>query len=195
MKRKNMSIEALKLSIEKTSEARFNQEKRLALHGKMSDITLAVVSTTLVAIPLINAFNLASPYSSDYINFIQVIFAISVLVQSIFLSKAEFKLNSYLAHRCAMELREIFQEVEFSEEEYTLLEVNKKYNECIKRYSNHKGIDYYKAKVENSMKWKGKESSFVDKFKLKLNYFYEFSFYYITISVVMVWTGLFLDFS
>ena len=94
-----------------------------------------------------------------------------------------------------MELREIFQEVEFSEEEYTLLEVNKKYNECIKRYSNHKGIDYYKAKVENSMKWKGKESSFSDSFKLKLTYFYEFSFYYITISVVMVWTGLFLDFS
>lgn len=190
-----MSIEALKLSIEKTSEARFNQAKRLALHGKISEITLAIVSTTLVAIPLLNAFDLAKPYSDKYINFIQIIFAISVLIQSIFLSKAEFKLNSLLAHRCAMELREIFQEVEFNEEKSSLREINKKYNECIKNYSNHKEIDYYRAKIENSKKWKNKSPDLLEKFRLKLNYIAEFSLYYITITIVTGWTGFFLDFS
>lgn len=139
-------LEELCDRVQKTASSRFFAHDRLRRHHAASLWTIALFSVGLIVIPLIQTFDLNARFSVSYINFIQVVFAIVVLVISIMLNMSNFLARADRMHNCGMVLNALARKIEgrieggCGEEEYQAL-VNE-YNAILQAYENHSRIDY-----------------------------------------------------
>ncbi|PCJ33709.1 MAG: hypothetical protein COA75_14865 [Cellvibrionales bacterium] len=196
-----------------TSKARYNASRRLTLKDSLSQTTLALLSVALILISLVSISDIKVNFDVNYINIMQIVFAVLILTYSLLLSAGDYSARSVKTHRCGMELGRLARKVKPLEnidepndskyEEYT----NEYYN-CLEKYENHGDVDYLVA-YYSSRNWYGNEEikattgclkfipladSFIEKLKTKLFIIwgssYPISHYFITIFGVYYWLFL-----
>lgn len=195
-----------------TSKARYNASRRLTLKNNLSQWTLALLSVSLILIPLVSTSNIDIKFDSKYVDIMQIIFAVLVLTYSLLLATGDYSARSVKTHRCGMELGRLARKIKPHEGSE---DVNGKYDEfandyynCLEKYENHENVDYLVSDY-TSRNWYGakeiKEASgrkwftlmsaeYLTKSKMKLSIWwgnvYPVSHYFISVIGVYYWLYL-----
>lgn len=125
-----------------TSKARYCASRRLSLQSLLSQWTLALLSVALIIISLISAVKMNTAFSEEYIDVMQIIFAVLVLTYSLLLGTGDYSARSVRIHRCGMELGKLARKIK-------PLEKNDHEDE---KYENHNHVDYLEADY-SSIDW------------------------------------------
>lgn len=142
----NDHFEELYDRVQKTATCRFYAHDRLKMQHNVSLWTIALFSVGLIFIPLVHTFGLETRFSLEYSSFIQVVFAIVILVISIILNMTNNSVRADRIHQCGMILNALSRRIhrhineESSPDEYDLLV--QEYDDILQRYENHAPIDY-----------------------------------------------------
>lgn len=135
-----------------TAKSRFNASKRLADHNHVALVTITLMSLGLIAIPLIEVFELGNHFENKYVDFFQLFLAIVVLVISVAINSANFGRRSEKLHDCGLELSNLARKIygfvkdEGTKEIYN--DLANAYFEILNRYENHKSIDFRITQID-----------------------------------------------
>lgn len=132
-----------------TKGSRFIAAKRLELHDDFSSVTIALVSVYVIILNLtiILPAN-QKPLSTDLVTFITICLSILILVVSLLISSKNYKMRARDFHECGREIKKIYDIValwknrNITPTEYEIKTINKKYNDIIDKYENHKTVDF-----------------------------------------------------
>lgn len=203
----NPCIESLKellRRVEFTSKARYNAARRLNLHSKLSQWTLATLALGQITISLVPALNLHSNYPSQYINFGSLFFGALVLTYSLLIGMSNFSTRSHVMHDCGIALGDLARRLHLlsrcpnassgqydscSEKYYAILSkcenhshqdyLNTNSSNLFADFINHKDMGLQKAEKYILFAWMKSSSGF---FKV-----IEFMHYFITMALMSVW--------
>ncbi|WP_350657556.1 SLATT domain-containing protein [Psychrobacter sp. S1-30-MNA-CIBAN-0213] len=107
-------------------------------------------SMGLIAIPLIETFDLKTNFSSNYTSFIQVVLAVVILVISILLNMANFPVRAEKMHQCGLLVSTLARKVHrhMNEDSSSIKydDLVKDYENILQRVENHSRVDYLYAK-------------------------------------------------
>lgn len=189
-----------------TSKARYNASRRLTRQNKFSQWTLALLSVALILISLISASEIPTKFDDNYIDIMQIIFAVLVLTYSLLLATGDYSARCVKIHRCGMELGRLARKIKPYEnkndndtkyEQFT----NDYYN-CLEKYENHESVDYLVADYSSRDWYEGEKlftlarivfftSAFIEKSKIKISIWwgntYPVSHYFISVIGVYYW--------
>lgn len=140
---------------EKTTKARYSASDRLERHHKFSQWTVSLISTALVFVPMMQAFDVDLGAKAIYLNATQAVLAVLVLVYSLLLGQENFISRSEAMQRNALELGAFSRHLAgsittISQEEYKSY-VNA-YYDILQKYPNHKPIDYLYTQLADTPK-------------------------------------------
>jgi len=177
--------------IVKTASCRFAAHDRLKDHHNASLWTITFFSMGLITIPLVQTFGLEISFSQNYVNFIQVVLAIVILVISVLLNMTNFSVRAEKMHQCAMSLNSIARRLHrhindrSGADEYESFV--KEYDDVLQRFDNHSTIDYLYAKNHLSKYYK---NSIFFGLYVKSRYFFQFLPYLFLLGVEASWLYL-----
>ena len=137
----------------KTASSRLFAHERLKIHATLSLWTISFFSMGLIFTPLAQIYNFELNYSSDYIGFMQVVFAIVILVVSNILSMSNFSVRADRMHDCGMSLNALARKIQGAVNDKTIdsyVELSDKYEALLQRHENHAFIDYLYTKNRSS---------------------------------------------
>jgi hypothetical protein len=140
--------------VNKTTKNRFAAQRRLEHHNKAVLWTITLSSIFLLITPLAQGFGLPLTQDKTLIDFVQILLTVVILAVSIILSMANFAVRGERIHNCGMELnglaRRIYPKVGLTAEDIEYHDVNKEYDEILRRYENHTKVDFMRTKLEMS---------------------------------------------
>lgn len=156
----DMAIVELHRRAELTSKVRYDAARRLMNHNLFSQWTLAVLAVGQIMISVMDALDLPSNYSDDYLAFGSIFFGVLVLAYSLLLGMANYSARSVKLHKCGLDLGELARELYMKSTQtgamgYSYIEYAKRYYVIRGQYENHEEIDY--ARTKHLMK-QGKKS-------------------------------------
>jgi len=130
---------------EKTTKARYSASDRLERHHKFSQWTVSLISTALVFVPMMQAFDVDLGTKALYLNATQAVLAVLVLVYSLLLGQENFISRSEAMQINALELGAFSRQLAGSVGTISLEEYKSyvnTYYDILHKYPNHKPIDY-----------------------------------------------------
>lgn len=145
--------------IKKTARTRFRAHERLIWHHRLSQWTLALISTSLIALSMALGFGFDLNIDHNKVQFLQTALAMSLLVYSLLLGHERFLLRAHMMHTHAGELRALAREVRCFDENCTdtdYKDLCTRYNIVLDGVENHAPGDYlfteahYAAKEGNA---------------------------------------------
>jgi hypothetical protein len=160
---KEQRFDELFRRVQFTCKMRYNAARRLKTYHLFSQITPAFISIGLVVIPLANLLGFNKGYSPEYVDLMQIVFAVTLLAYSLLLGIGNFSARAERMHACGMDLgriaRKLFplRKIEDSsvlDEKYE--SISNDYYECLEKHENHTHIDYLAAKhdlLDSGAKW------------------------------------------
>ncbi len=148
-----LSFEELKRRVELTSRARYHAARRLNAHGIFSQWTLAFLAIGQIVISLIPSLGIKTNFTSEYINFMNVFFAVLVLAYSLLLGMGNHVARSIKLHLCGLELGKLARELHLlccsqATNNNVYLEKNSAYYSILEKCENHTRADYLVARLE-----------------------------------------------
>tara|TARA_R110001606_G_scaffold399222_1_gene582281 strand:- start:2172 stop:2828 length:657 start_codon:yes stop_codon:yes gene_type:complete len=195
-----------------TSKARYNASRRLTRQNNFSQWTLALLSVALILISLVSASDIPTKFNENYIDIMQIIFAVLILTYSLLLATGDYSARSVKIHRCGMELGRLarkikpYEDVEDKDDKYN--EFTNDYYNYLEKYENHENVDYLVSEY-TSRDWFGSEeiknsstiltftffaSAGLEKLKMKSSIWwgntYPVSHYFISVIGVYYWLYL-----
>ncbi len=148
---KDFSVE-LNFKLWTTKGARFAACDRLKTLNKLSSYSIGMLSAYLVIIGLLSVFRLklSLQISNDELAFASTGLSILILVFSQLESANEYRLKAEKYHDCALEISELYNKLRYiktsnlSSEEINrqAYDLSVDYSIALKKYENHKPIDY-----------------------------------------------------
>jgi len=150
---KDFSVE-LNYKFWTTKGARFIASHRLKTINKLSSYSIGFLSAYLIILGLLTVFNVETSkiITSQQFAFISTGLSILILVFSQLEGSNEYRLRAEKFHDCALEIGELYNKLRYlktSDENIT--EINKlskdlsiEYANVLKKYENHKYIDFLK---------------------------------------------------
>lgn len=173
-----------------TSKARYNASRRLSLKNKLSQWTLALLSVALIFISLISASGIEIEFHKQYVDIMQIIFAVLILAYSLLLSMGDYSARAVKIHRCGMELGRLARKIkpyensDNNDEKYE--QFYTEYYNCLEKYENHENVDFLIADCSskdwyNSKELKGAEGA--NYFRLLLIEFFNKTKMYLQIQI------------
>lgn len=182
-----------------TTKSRYRASERLELHHKLSQWTVSLISVALVIIPVAQTFKVEAGVDQVYLNAIQTILAVLILVYSLLLGQENFVSRAKEMHRNGVELGRLARKLsgkgdEVTDEEYASL--TEEYYDILEKYENHKPIDYLYTKLSNtSIESKGGVIYMVLWMEVKLKTLIAFSHYFAVIMFVgLIFIKIFIGF-
>ncbi|MGY8898832.1 MAG: SLATT domain-containing protein [Paraglaciecola sp.] len=140
--------------VNKTTKNRFAAQRRLEHHNKAVLWTITLSSIFLLITPLAQGFGLALTQDETLIDFVQILLTVVILAVSIILSTANFAVRGERIHNCGMELnglgRRIYPKIALTTEDNEYKDINKEYDEILRRYENHTKVDFMRTKLDMS---------------------------------------------
>lgn len=192
-------FEELFRRVQFTCKARYNAARRLRTYHMFSQVTPAVMAVGLVIIPLSNLLGFNSGYEKNYVELMQIVFAVALLAYSLLLGIGNFSARAEKMHACGMDLgrlaRQIFpyrrkQDSDAMDTEYD--KFSNAYYECLEKHENHVHIDFLAAK--HDLLDAGDRLNFgveLRRFGLWINKFLRelvsLSHFILSISIIAVW--------
>jgi len=150
-------FEKLLERIKRTTRCRYHASRRLKIHHRFSQWTIAILSSGLIFIPLIQVFGATFDIPLKLCNVFQTILAVLILVFSLLLSQENFFSRSENMHKNGVELGRLVRKIEGiiennKEKTETIdLELYNKlkneYYDILEKYENHETIDFMNAKL------------------------------------------------
>ncbi|MEI8640972.1 SLATT domain-containing protein [Pseudoalteromonas sp. Hal099] len=140
--------------VNKTTKNRFAAQRRLEHHNKAVLWTITLSSIFLLITPLAQGFGLTLTQDETLIDFVQILLTVVILAVSIILSTANFAVRGERIHNCGMELnglaRRIYPKITSTSEDAEYKDINKEYDEILRRYENHTKVDFMRTKLDMS---------------------------------------------
>lgn len=174
--------------IDKTSASRFNANIRLLRHHGWSQWTNVLVSVSLVAIPLAQAYRLPLAESEDVANFSQVFLAVAILALTIQFGTSNFGTRAEKFLDCGKELQGLMHRVSKLRGQ----QPDKRYDDLVSEYEgilagyeNHAPVDFRFMQIKKSAYYK-KGRAFV--VWTWVQYSFAFVPYVLVILVVAGWS-------
>lgn len=128
-----------------------NASKRLALHDRLSQWTLALLSLGLIVLPLLTVTKIPLRYDQNIVDFAAISMAVAVLMFSLLIARNNYSVRSDRALRAGVELNELIREMrQFSKDAGKMKRYNafnERYGDVLRRYENVDEIDYLKSKI------------------------------------------------
>lgn len=145
-------IEEQYKNVKTVTRTRFAAARRLQLHDKIAQWTVAMLSVLLILTSLVQALNATNTaISPAALNVIQVSLAVFVLVFSLLIAKDELALKADRMHRCGLQLNQLlrrmepYREAPNSHPKYD--EFAEGYHQILSESDNHKTLDYIAYKL------------------------------------------------
>lgn len=200
----DISIEELLRRTEITCGARYTAARRMESHGWATQWTLALLAIGQIIIALIPALNLKSNFSTQYVGFASVLFAVIVLAYSLLLGMADFSARAVKMHGCGLELGRLARHLVFlkdrgnsSAEEYEASA--KRYYDILDKHENHNLYDYlvshhqhYSAKLAKlgfftCKYWRSRIPLFKVQGKIWILSIFQFFHYFFSLALMYSW--------
>lgn len=153
---KDFSVE-LNYKFWTTKGARFIASHRLKLINKLSSYSVGFLSAYLIILGLLTVFNIETTQiiSPQQFAFISTGLSILILVFSQLEGSNEYRLRAEKFHDCALEISELYNKLRYLKtSDKNDAEINKlsenlsiEYANVLKKYENHKYIDFLKFKT------------------------------------------------
>lgn len=153
-------LEELKHKIWSTKGTRFTADSRLKTIAKYSTLSISFLSAYLIIFGLTSVYNLYNPniLNSNVIAFTITALSILILVFSLLENAQNYQLKAKNFHDCALDLADLYNELqnyksyEKNASESKKLEfcsnLQKEYQNILRRYENHDPIDNKKFKIK-----------------------------------------------
>ncbi|TCC98725.1 SLATT domain-containing protein [Pedobacter hiemivivus] len=136
-----------------TKGARFSASHRTGTLQRLSSQCVGYLSAYLIIVGLVNVYELnfwKITLSNDEVNFASVSLSVLILLFSQLETAENFVLKSHRYHDCSLDIAELYNalrytktyESENADKGKILQEISEKYDKILKRYENHKPIDY-----------------------------------------------------
>ncbi|MDR0227869.1 MAG: SLATT domain-containing protein [Flavobacteriaceae bacterium] len=198
----------------KTKSARFNAYHRLNKTQYLSSYATSFLSVYVIVLALFQPYKIITDESTvNILNLIATCVSITLLVFVLMESSMQYNLKAEKFHDCAKKIGKLFKKFEFINEDTSLNEsdkydkfmrIQKKYNEIIDLYDNHRPIDFNYFQATNKLKkYQEDKVKFLcmninlsswNRFSTKLKYNHLiYIHYYIVIFVlplILIWTIL-----
>ncbi len=196
----------------KTKSARFNAYHRLNKTQYLSSYATSFLSVYVIVLALFQPYNIITDEKTiGILNLIAICVSIILLVFVLMESSMQYNLKAEKFHDCAKKIGKLFKKIEFIKEDTSLNDsdkykkfekVQKKYNEIIDLYDNHRPIDFIFFQATNNLKkYEKDEIKFLfinfefasyNRFMTKLKYNHLiFIHYYVVIfllPLILIWT-------
>ncbi len=136
-----------------TKGARFSASHRTDTLQRLSSQCVGYLSAYLIIVGLVNVYGLTFwkiTLSNDEVNFASVALSVLILLFSQLETAENFVLKSHRYHDCALDIAELYNSLRYTktyesgnpDKKKILQEISEKYDKILKRYENHKSIDY-----------------------------------------------------
>ncbi|OIQ90472.1 hypothetical protein GALL_276110 [mine drainage metagenome] len=182
-------IDELHDRVEKSAKTRFNADRRLLKHAKLSVWTTAFTSIALIAISVWDALGLTHLQPKLLISALQIISSVFILVYSVILSTKDYGVKAKEMHLCGLALSDLRLRL------YPLLgtavslidyaKYSLEYSEIMAKFPNHEDVDYQRMKITHSY-YKIDRTIFghwSDRVMFYYHYCVEFLHYYVVIAI------------
>ncbi len=162
-------LEELKHKIWSTKGTRFTADSRMKTIAKYSTLSISFISAYLIIFGLISVYNLYNPnaINSNVIAFTITALSILVLVFSLLENSQNYPVKAKNFHDCALDLADLYNKLQNYKSyekdangKETLefcRELQKEYQNILRRYDNHDPIDNKKFRMKHpdyySIKW------------------------------------------
>ena len=152
---RNQRFDELFRRVQFTSKARYNAARRLGRYHLFTQITPAFMSIGLVVIPLAKLLGFNRGYADNYVELMQIVFAVMLLAYSLLLGMGNYSTRAEKAHRCGMTLGRLARNIfpyrnvaDGSELNGIYEKMCNDYYECLEKHENHKHVDYLVAQYD-----------------------------------------------
>lgn len=136
-----------------TKGARFAASHRTETLQRLSGQCVGYLSAYLIVVGLVNVYGLSFwliTLTDAEVNFASVSLSVMILLFSQLESAENFVLKSHRFHDCALDIAELYNQLRYAktyesenpEKRKIFQEISDKYDKILKRYENHKPIDY-----------------------------------------------------
>ncbi|MFE8422852.1 SLATT domain-containing protein [Tenacibaculum sp. ZH5_bin.1] len=154
-------LEELKHKIWSTKGTRFTADTRLKTIAKFSTLSISFLSAYLIIFGLVSVYNLYNPdtINQNIIAFTITALSILVLVFSLIENAQNYPVKAKNFHDCALDLADLYNELQNfksykteSDENEKLefcMNLQKEYQNVLRRYSNHDPIDNKKFRLKH----------------------------------------------
>ena len=182
-------LEELKHKMWATKGIRFSASDRLKSLSKISNICTSILSVYLIIFGLLSVYNIYNPsrQTENLFAFSMTAISIALLIFSIFENSQNYLVKAEKFHDCALDIADLYNELqnfktykaESSEIEKLEFceELQKKYQNVLRRYENHSKLDTQKFRSENLDYYKYLKKSYW--WKIQLIYFYKTKLFYL----------------
>ena len=131
-----------------TASARFEANRHLQLHHKLSLWTVSLFSVGIIVFQLIDILNIKTSISKPVLAAIQIISAIVIIIFSVLVNVSRFSERANHMYTCALDINALARRLlptlpDGEANTYETIECE--YEEILKRYENHSQIDYWVA--------------------------------------------------
>lgn len=141
-----------------TKGARFASSRRYETLHRLSSQTIGYLSSYLIIVGLVNAFKLKFwmfSLEDSQVSFLSMAFSVLILLFSQLESSENFILKSERFHNCALDIAELYNKLRYTKtyesnnpnKNDILSKIGNEYDKVLKRYENHKQIDYLKFQL------------------------------------------------
>lgn len=136
-----------------TKGARFAASHRTETLQRLSGQCVGYLSAYLIVVGLVNVYGLQFwliRLTDAQVNFASVSLSVMILLFSQLESAENFVLKSHRYHDCALDISELYNRLRYTktydnqnpDKKLILQNISNDYDEILKRYENHKPIDY-----------------------------------------------------
>ncbi|TBO41195.1 SLATT domain-containing protein [Pedobacter kyonggii] len=141
-----------------TKGARFAASHRTETLQRLSSQCVGYLSAYLIIVGLVNVYGLKFwmiTLTDNQVNFSSVSLSVLILLFSQLESSESFVLKSDRYHNCALDIAELYNELRYNktyentnpQKGKILHDIGDKYDKILKRYENHRPIDYKKFQM------------------------------------------------
>ena len=180
-----------------TKGARFIASHRLKKINKLSLYSIGFLSTYLIILGLLSFFenSIELLFTTKYLPIISISISILILIFSQLEGSNNYRLKAEKFHDCALEIGNLYNKLRCLKSSSLEKEhINKQsenlsfeYNDILKKYENHKYIDYLMFQTTKKDYFKLKN---IDIINIKLRYYFSSQFLYhilITIPPILIY--------
>ena len=174
-----------------TKGARFIASHRLKKINKLSLYSIGFLSTYLIILGLLSFFenSIELLFTTKYLPIISISISILILIFSQLEGSNNYRLKAEKFHDCALEIGNLYNKLRCLKSSSLEKEhINKQsenlsfeYNDILKKYENHKYIDYLMFQTTKKDYFKLKN---IDIINIKLRYYFSTQFLYYTLIII-----------
>ena len=134
----------------KSKICRFKASERLVRYASLSNWVFTILSLSLIVTTLMKSYNIVPLREGEFLDFFQLVLSITILVVFQIIVSSDYSVKALRFHQCGMEISAEMRKLENiciedtpnNKREDKIKRSINEYTSILKRYDNHKYVDY-----------------------------------------------------